>query len=86
MFQAATGKLLYKQRLEGHYGASPVVAEGKIYLLSEEGTTTILRTGPEFKVLANNELNEKCEASMAVSDGQLFTRTKDHLFCIENKK
>jgi outer membrane protein assembly factor BamB len=85
-FEAATGKLLWKQRMEGHYAASPVVADGKIYLLSEEGTTTILDGGPELKVLADNALGEKCQASMAVSDGQFFIRTKEHLYCIATLK
>jgi outer membrane protein assembly factor BamB len=85
-FEAATGNLLWKQRLDGHYDASPVVADGKIYLLSEEGTTTVISDGPEFKVLANNELNEKCQASIAVSEGQLFIRTKQRLYCIGGGK
>ena len=53
----------------------------EIYFLSEEGATTVIADGPEFQVLATNELQEKCQASMAVSDGQFFIRTRQRLFC-----
>jgi outer membrane protein assembly factor BamB len=81
-FEAATGKLMWKERLEGHYDASPILADGRIYLLSEEGMTTVISDGPEFKILANNDLNETCQASIAVSQGQFFIRTQRHLYCI----
>jgi hypothetical protein len=61
-----------------------VYAGGKIYFLSEEGETTVIQPGPEFKVLARNPLREKCQASMAVSQGRLFIRTDKNLFCIGN--
>jgi outer membrane protein assembly factor BamB len=84
--EAATGKLLWKQRLDGAYSASPVIAEGRIYFLAEDGTTTVIDAGPEFKVLATNPLGDTCQASMAVSDGQFFIRTKTSLYCIGAEK
>ncbi|MEJ2704816.1 MAG: hypothetical protein P8Z79_20460, partial [Sedimentisphaerales bacterium] len=57
-------------------------AEGRIYFLSEKGTTTVIQAGPEFKVLARNTLKEKCCASPAVSNKQLFIRSEHNLFCI----
>ena len=66
----------------GDYSASPVFADGKIYCLSEEGVTTIIEAGPKFKVLARNDLKDRCLASMAVSSGQLFIRSKEHVYCI----
>jgi hypothetical protein len=80
--KAATGEVLGEARLKGKVSASPVWAEGKIYFLSEEGVTTITETGPEFKIIAGNELGEKCCASLAISQGQIFIRTENNLYCI----
>lgn len=66
----------------GTYSASPVLADGKIYAISEEGVTTVLQAGPEFKVLAENELEGYTLASPAISDGQIFVRTEKYLYCI----
>lgn len=81
-FAAATGKLLWKQRLEGTYAASPIIADGRIYFLADNGTTTVIDDGPEYKLLAENPLKEKCQASIAVVNGQFFIRSQQHLFCI----
>jgi outer membrane protein assembly factor BamB len=85
---AKTGKELYgQQRLRpGTYSASPVLADGKVYVTSEDGLTSVFRAGPKFELLAENELGEYCLSSPAVSDGQIFIRTSNHLYCIGNKK
>jgi hypothetical protein len=82
---AATGEMIWRQRLEPKYSASPVWAEGRIYFLCEKGTTTVVEAGPEFKVLAQNELNEKCCASIAISQKQIFIRSEHNIFCIGAK-
>jgi outer membrane protein assembly factor BamB len=81
---AKTGKEVYgQQRLKpGTYSASPVLADGKIYVTSEDGLTSVFKAGPAFEVLAENALNEYCLSSVAVSDGQLFIRTANALYCI----
>jgi hypothetical protein len=66
----------------GTYSASPVIAGGKVYVVSEDGVTTVLEAGPEFKVLAENDLADYTLSSPAVSDGQIFLRTTKHLYCI----
>ncbi len=80
--RAKTGEVLWRERLEGRYSASPVWADGRIYFLSEKGKTTVVRAGGEFKVLAENELNEKCCASPAVSQKHIFIRSENNLYCI----
>lgn len=80
--KATTGEVLWRERLDPKYSASPIWAEGRIYFLSEKGKTTVIEAGPEFKVLAENELNEKCCASPAVSNKQLFIRSEHNLYCI----
>ncbi|MGI9106832.1 MAG: PQQ-binding-like beta-propeller repeat protein [Pyrinomonadaceae bacterium] len=81
---AKTGKELYGPiRIKpGDYSASPVLADGKIYATSEEGLTTVIKAGVQFEVLAENNLNEYCLSSPAISDGQIFIRTSAHLYCI----
>jgi outer membrane protein assembly factor BamB len=80
--RAATGEEIWRERLEGRYSASPVWADGRIYFLSEKGKTTVVQAGGEFKVLAENELNEKCCASPAVSQKHIFIRSENNLYCI----
>jgi outer membrane protein assembly factor BamB len=80
--QGATGEIAYQERLGGRFCASPVYADGRIYLLSESGETVVIAPGPECTILARNALEETCQASMAVSGGRFFIRTDRHLFCI----
>jgi len=71
------------QRLRaGTYSASPVIADGKVYVINEDGVTTVLQAGPQFKVLAENDLGDYTLSSPAMSDGQIFLRTTRFLFCI----
>ncbi len=76
------GEIVWQDRLAGKFSSSPVFADGKLYFLSEDGTTYALQPGTEFKVLAQNPLNEVCQASMAVSAGKLFLRTATTLYAI----
>lgn len=83
---AKTGQDIWgPQRLKvGDYSASPVLAEGKLYVTNEEGLTTVLKAGPKFEVLAENALDDVCLSSPALSDGQIFIRTAQFLYCIGN--
>lgn len=77
---ARTGAALWAQRLSGPHSASPVFADGRIYFLSEEGVTTVVAPGGEFRALATNELDGLTYASMAVSAGSFFIRTDKYLY------
>ena len=80
--RATTGEVIWRERLGDRFSASPVWADGKIYFLSDKGTTTVIQEGAEFKVLAKNELNETCKASPAISQRNIFIRSEKHLYCI----
>ncbi len=82
---ANTGEVLWQERVGGNFSATPVAAEGRIYFLGDNGETTVIEAGAEFKVQAKNPLGEKVQASMAVAQGQLFIRTEKNLFCIANE-
>jgi outer membrane protein assembly factor BamB len=84
-----TGKVVYgPQRLRpDSYSASPVLAEGKVYVTSEnEGLTSVYRAGPTFELLSENPLEDYCLSSPAVSEGQLFIRTTGHLWAIGQRQ
>jgi len=81
-FNGSDGKRLWMERLGGGHSASTVSAEGNVYFVSDKGVTTVLRPGPKFNVIANNNLGEKISASPAISQGQVFLRSNRHLFCI----
>lgn len=75
------------QRLKaGTYSASPVLADGKIYISSEDGVTSVIVAGPKFEVLAENNMDDYTLSSIAVSEGQLFLRTAKFLWCIGPRK
>jgi outer membrane protein assembly factor BamB len=82
---AATGKQRWQERMGGDFSASPLFADGKIYLQSEAGEGIVLKPGPTFEELARNALREKSLASYAVGDGALFIRLERHLAKIQQK-
>jgi outer membrane protein assembly factor BamB len=80
--EAETGKEVWQKRLAGNYWASPICAAGRLYFPDQEGTTVVLQTGREFKLLAQNKLDIGCNASPAVRGNDLILRTRTHLYCI----
>ena len=85
---ANTGETIWgPERIElGIYSSSPVLADGKIYITSEDGITTVMRAGPKFEILAKNNLDDYSLSSVAISEGQLFLRTAQHLYCIGKRQ
>ena len=79
-----TGKVLKQGRLKealDPYSASPVAADGKIYLASEGGKIAVLKPGADWEVIRVNDLKEEIYATPALSDGKIFIRTTEHLYC-----
>ena len=62
--------------------ASPVAADGRIYIPSRDGTTLVIAAGPTFEVLAVNTLEDGFDASPAVVDGEMYLRGQRYLYCI----
>lgn len=81
---AKTGKEIWGgQRIKAAiYSASPVLADGKLYVTSEDGLVTVVKAGPTFEVLAENDMKEYTLSSPAISDGQIFIRTAGALYAI----
>lgn len=80
-----TGEAHYpQQRLEDLNGvyASPVGANGRVYIVGRNGVTYVLQNGTEFKVLATNKLDDRFSASPAIAGDELYLRGYKHLYCI----
>jgi outer membrane protein assembly factor BamB len=86
----ATGKELYKERLRGSkYRASPVYADGKVYVTAHDGSVSVIKAGPKFELLAENTLEDNFSASPAISNGRIYLRgwgAHPHLYAIESAK
>ncbi|HVL12421.1 MAG TPA: PQQ-binding-like beta-propeller repeat protein [Gemmata sp.] len=86
LIEAKTGKVTWSERLGSRlHHASPLLVNGLIYCLADDGTTFVLKPGDEFDVVAKNSLGEACHATPAVSDGQWFVRSTGHLWCLGAK-
>jgi outer membrane protein assembly factor BamB len=86
-YEADSGKEVYKQRLgAGTYTASPVAADGRLYFTADEGDVRVVKTGPEFELLAVNNVDDICLATPAISGGMLIVRGQHHLFAFGRKQ
>jgi outer membrane protein assembly factor BamB len=81
---AATGEPYYsKKRVHAdRHRASPLYADGKIYIAARDGTVSVVKPGKEFEILATNDMEESITASPVVSGGTLYLRTFDALYAI----
>ena len=86
--EARTGKEIYgRQRLRpGTYSASPVLADGHIYITNEDGVTSVITAGPAFHVVAENEFDDYTLSSPAISGGRMFFRTTKFLWAIGSRQ
>jgi outer membrane protein assembly factor BamB len=84
-YDLKTGEEIYRQRLEkvgNGFSASPVAADGKIYLSNEDGDMLVVAAGREFKAIASNAMGDLLMATPALSNGVMFVRTAHALFAI----
>jgi outer membrane protein assembly factor BamB len=80
---AKTGSEVWRGRIDGSYSASPLASGGRIYAFNEDGKTTVFEAGREFKVLAENFLDDGFMASPAVDGNALYLRTRMYLYRIQ---
>jgi outer membrane protein assembly factor BamB len=85
-WDARKGDRLYQERLGsgGAFTASPIAADGKVYLASEDGDVFVVEAGPAFKLLATNPVGEPVLATPALSRGVLLVRGMSHLFAFRD--
>lgn len=85
---AATGEVLKQARLRGvsdKYFASPVAADGKIFIAGDSGVVSVLKAGGDQQLLAANNLNEDIHSTPAIADGRIYIRTVSALYCFGQK-
>jgi outer membrane protein assembly factor BamB len=83
-FNPTTGQVIKQGRLKGaidKYFASPVGADGKVYLISQDGTVSVVKAAGEWDVLAVNALGDEVFATPAIAEGKIYVRTKSALYC-----
>ncbi|MBA3247750.1 MAG: PQQ-binding-like beta-propeller repeat protein, partial [Pyrinomonadaceae bacterium] len=84
-YQARTGERVDQERLPSSFSASPVAADGKLYLSSEDGEVFVVKAGPKFELLATNAMGEALMATPAISDGMLIIRGQNHVYGIAER-
>jgi outer membrane protein assembly factor BamB len=84
-YDAVSGEEIYRERLEhggSGFSASPVAADGKLYMASEDGDVFVVQTGRTFKVISKNPMGEPVMATPALTNGMMIVRGEKHLFAI----
>jgi outer membrane protein assembly factor BamB len=84
-YEAKTGERIYQQRIGdkgGAFTASPVAADGRLYLASEDGEVYVLKAGPKYELIATNPMGEVLMATPAISEGMIFIRSLTHVYAV----
>ena len=84
-YDLRSGDEIYRQRLQHQgsgFSASPVAADGRIYLSSEDGDIFVVRSGPTFELIGKNPMGEPLMATPALAAGRMYVRGEKHLFAI----
>ena len=83
---AASGKVIWRQRVGGSYYGSPVCVDDRLYCIARDGRVVVIAASHEFKVLARVPLGEPSFATPAVADGVMYLRTRSRLFSLGGKR
>jgi outer membrane protein assembly factor BamB len=83
-YDAQTGERAFRGRAGAGdaFSASPIAADGKLYIASEDGKIYVVTAGTGLSPIATNDMNEVVMATPAISDGMLFVRTLGHVYGI----
>ena len=82
-----SGKVVYEERMPSTKNnaaawASPILVEDLVYVTNQSGDTHVVRASPKFELLASNPVGEYSNSTLAVSDGAIYLRTHESLWCI----
>jgi outer membrane protein assembly factor BamB len=84
-YEVETGKEIYRQRLDpvgSGFSASPVAADGRVYLSNEDGEMLVVAAGRQFRLIGTNTMGEPLMATPALSDGVMYVRSSSTLFAV----
>ena len=85
-YVTTSGELVYQQRLSSSFSASPIAADGKLYLASEDGDVFVVKAGRQYELLSRNTMGQPLMATPALSDGMLIVRGKDAVYALGERK
>ena len=85
-FDTQTGKLRVEHELGTEFTSSPIIADGKVFLISEDGKVHIFRANDEFNLLDTFETGERTQATPAFTDRMIVVRTEKSLYCVTENK
>lgn len=85
-YDAKTGELVYQQRLPSSFSASPIAADGKLYLASEDGDVFVVKAGRQYELLSRNVMGQPLMATPALSPGMLIVRGRDAIYALGERK
>ncbi len=79
------GEVIWQERLGGDFSASPIMADGRIYLFDHDGKGYVFAADDQGKLLATNQLDSGCMSSPAAVGNSLYVRTRTHIYCLSQK-
>lgn len=85
-YDAKTGALVYQQRLPSSFSASPVAADGRLYLASEDGDVFVVKAGRQYELLSKNVMGQPLMATPAISQGMLIVRGESAVYALSERK
>lgn len=85
-YDAKTGENIYQQRLPTSFSASPVAADGKLYLSSEDGDVFVVKAGRQYELISRNTMGQALMATPALTDGMLIVRAGDAIYALGERK
>lgn len=85
-YDAKTGELVYQQRLPSSFSASPIAADGRLYLASEDGDVFVVKAGRQYELLSKNTMGQPLMATPALAQGMLIVRGKDAIYALGERK
>jgi outer membrane protein assembly factor BamB len=86
VYEARTGELIYQQRLPSSFSASPVAADGRLYLASEDGDVFVVKAGRQYELLSRNSMGQPLMATPALSEGMLIVRGENTIYALGERK
>ena len=85
-YDAKTGETIYQQRLPTSFSASPVAADGKLYLSSEDGDVFVVKAGRQYELLSRNVMGQPLMATPALADRMLIVRAENTIYALGERK
>jgi outer membrane protein assembly factor BamB len=85
-YDAKTGENIYQQRLPTSFSASPVAADGKLYLSSEDGDVFVVKAGRQYELISRNTMGQALMATPALAPGMLIVRAEGAIYALGERK